>query len=167
MSSNSTPRWRTSMPFIVGRVTRPMSATVERLLFPPNPQPKILTMIDAVSLHLVVFVLATFFGALIAGLAGFAFGLIASAISLHILTPVGSSALRSGSLIVIQGFAIWKLRHALQIARLLPFVAGGIAGIPVGAVVLRAAAPNHLRASLGLLLVVFSVYSLARPKFYL
>jgi len=144
-----------------------MSATVERLLFPPNPQPKILTMIDAVSLHLVVFVLATFFGALIAGLAGFAFGLIASAIWLHIVTPAESAALISAYAIVIQGFGIWRLRHALQIARLLPFVAGGVAGIPVGAVVLRAASPDHLRASIGLLLVVFSVYSLARPKFHL
>jgi len=109
-------------------------------------------MTDTVPLHLVIFALATFFGALIAGLAGFAFGLIASGIWLHIVTPAESAALISAYAIVIQGFAIWKLRHALQIARLLPFVAGGVAGIPIGALVLRAAPPDHLRALIGLLL---------------
>jgi uncharacterized protein len=84
-------------------------------------------MIDAVPLHLVVFVFATFVGALIAGVAGFAFGLIASAIWLHVITPAQSAALISGYAIVVQGFAIWKLCDALQVARLLPFVAGGAA----------------------------------------
>jgi len=59
------------------------------------------------------------------------------------------------------------LRNALQVARLLPFVAGGAAGIPLGALLLRTASADHLRASIGFLLVVFSVYSLARPKFRL
>jgi uncharacterized protein len=122
-------------------------------------------MTDAVPLHLVVFVLATFLGSLIAGVAGFAFGLIASAIWLHIITPAESAALISGYAIVVQGFAIWKLRNALQVARLLPFVAGGAAGIPVGALLLRTISADHLRASTGFLLVLFSVYSLMRPKF--
>jgi uncharacterized protein len=126
-----------------------------------------LTMADAVPLHLLVFVFATFVAALIAGVAGFAFGLIASAIWLHVITPAESSALISGYAILIQGFAIWKLRHALQVARVLPFVAGGAVGIPLGAVLLRTAAADHLRASIGLLLVAFSVYSLARPKLQL
>src|SRR5262245_60898649 len=124
-------------------------------------------MADAVPLHVLVFVFATFVAALIAGVAGFAFGLIASAIWLHVITPAESPALISGYAILIQGFAIWKLRHALQGERLLPFVAGGAAGIPLGAVLLRTASADHLRASIGLLLVVFSVYSLARPKFQL
>ena len=124
-------------------------------------------MIDALPLHVVIFVLATFLGALIAGIAGFAFGLIASAIWLHIITPAQSAALISGYAIVVQGFAIWKLRSALRFARLLPFVAGGAAGIPLGALLLRAVAADHLRAAIGLLLVVFSVYSLARPKLQL
>jgi len=124
-------------------------------------------MIDAVPLHLVVFVLATFFGALIAGVAGFAFGLIASAIWLHVITPAQSAALISGYAIVVQGFAIWKLRSALRIGRLLPFVAGGAAGIPLGALLLRTASADHLRGSIGLLLIFFSVCSLVRPKLQL
>jgi uncharacterized membrane protein YfcA len=132
-----------------------------------NSQSGILTMTDAVSLHLVVFVFATFLGGLIAGVAGFAFGLIASAIWLHVITPAQSAALISGYAIVVQGLAIWKLRNALQISRLLPFVAGGAVGIPLGALGLRNVSADHLRASIGFLLVVFSIYSLVRPKFRL
>jgi len=141
-----------------------MSGTVE-LRIPPILNPGILRLTDAVPLQLVVFVFATFLGALIAGVAGFAFGLIASAIWLHVITPAQSVALISGYAIVIQGFAIWKLRKALEVARLLPFVAGGAAGIPLGALLLRTTSADHLRAAIGLLLVLFSVYGLARPKF--
>ena len=124
-------------------------------------------MVDAVPVHLGAFVLATFFGAFIAGIAGFAFGLIASAIWLHVITPAQSAALISGYAIVVQGVAIWKLRNALQVARLFPFIAGGAAGIPLGALLLRTTSADHLRGSIGLLLVLFSVYGLARPKFQL
>jgi uncharacterized protein len=50
------------------------------------------------------------------------------------------------------------------VARLLPFIAGGAAGVPLGAQLLRYASAEHMRTSIGLLLVLFSVYSLARPK---
>lgn len=132
-----------------------------------NSQSGILIMTDAVPLHLGVFVFATFLGGLIAGVAGFAFGLIASAIWLHVITPAQSAALISGYAIVVQGLAIWKLRSALQVSRLLPFVAGGAVGIPLGALVLGNVSADHLRASIGFLLVVFSIYSLVRPKFRL
>src|SRR5262245_39341570 len=43
---------------------------------------------DDTFLHYALFLLATFAGALVAGLAGFAFGLIAAAVWLHILPPL-------------------------------------------------------------------------------
>src|SRR5215510_14131364 len=102
-------------------------------------------MIDALPLHLVVFVLATFLGALVAGLAGFAFGLIASAIWLHVISPAQSAALIPAFAIVIQGYAIWKLWRALDVARLFPFIVGGAVGIPLAAQVLRWASPGQMR----------------------
>jgi len=124
-------------------------------------------MAEMVPLNLVVFLFATFLGALVAGVAGFAFGLIASAIWLHVITPAQSAALIAAFAIVIQGYAIWKLRHALQLARLLPFIVGAAAGIPLGAHLLLWASAEHMRAAIGLLLVLFSVYSWAHPKFQL
>ena len=44
-------------------------------------------------LDLALFVAATFLGAFVAGVAGFAFGLVAAAIWLHVLTPLQSATL--------------------------------------------------------------------------
>jgi len=52
---------------------------------------------DGTSLELPLFLLATFAGALVAGLSGFAFGLVASAIWLYILTPLQTATLSSHS----------------------------------------------------------------------
>ena len=121
-------------------------------------------MVDSVPLDLLVFLVASFVGAVVAGVAGFAFGLIASAIWLHAITPAQSAALIAAFAIVIQGSTLWKLRHAVEARRLLPFLIGGALGIPLGAEVLRWATPAQMRAFVGLALVLFSVYSLARPK---
>ncbi|MFL4999596.1 MAG: sulfite exporter TauE/SafE family protein, partial [Xanthobacteraceae bacterium] len=64
-------------------------------------------------LDLSLFLLATFAAALVAGLAGFAFGLVAAAVWLHILDPVQTAALIIGFGLVVQGYAVWKLRRAL------------------------------------------------------
>jgi uncharacterized membrane protein YfcA len=58
---------------------------------------------------------------------------------------------------------MWKLRHALQSSRLLPFIAGGAIGIPLGAAALAWASPNQMRAFIGVALIAFSAYCLARP----
>src|SRR5258708_29985731 len=49
---------------------------------------------------LLIFAVASFAASLVAGLAGFAFGLVAAAVWLHILTPVQTTAL-------IVAFGLW------------------------------------------------------------
>ena len=105
-------------------------------------------MLGAVPLDLIVFVVACFAGALIAGVAGFAFGLIASAIWLHAIAPAQSAPLIAAFAIVVQGASLWKLRHALKLSRLVPFFVGGVVGIPIGAEVLRWASASQMRAFL-------------------
>src|SRR5262245_13878806 len=83
-------------------------------------------------LALSLFLVATFAAALVAGLAGFAFGLVAAAVWLHIITPVQTAALIIAFGLVVQGYAVWKLRHALSWRRLAPFVAGAALGVPLG-----------------------------------
>src|SRR5882672_3746700 len=114
-------------------------------------------MPSAVPPDMLLFILAAFIGALVAGVAGFAFRLIASAIWLHAITPAQSAALIAAFAIVIQGVALWKLRHAVQLPRLLPFLAGGALGIPMGAELVRWASPSYMRTFIGLALVLFSV----------
>lgn len=112
---------------------------------------------------MLIFVFASFVGALVAGIAGFAFGLIASAIWLHVITPAQSAVLIAAYAILIQGATLWKLRHAIQVSRLLPYIVGGAIGIPAGAAVLHWASPAQMRTGIGVTLILFSLYSLARP----
>jgi len=66
---------------------------------------------------LAMFLAATFLGALVAGLSGFAFGLVVTSIWLYILTPVQVAALIVTFGLIVQGYAVWKLRRAPRMAR--------------------------------------------------
>src|SRR5262247_2443274 len=97
-----------------------------------------------VSQDLVLFFFATLIGAVVAGVAGFAFGLIASAIWLHIISPAQSAPLIAAFailIILIRGAMLWKLWHAIQVSRLIPFIVGGAVGIPLGTAALAWASP--------------------------
>jgi uncharacterized membrane protein YfcA len=118
---------------------------------------------DALPLDLWVFLIATFLGALVAGLSGFAFGLVAASVWLYILTPLQTATLIVAFGLIVQGYAVWKLRHALDWRRLWPFVAGAAAGVPAGVAVLTWASPAYVRAGVGVLLVLYSLYAGFRP----
>ncbi len=110
-----------------------------------------------------LFLGATFAAALVAGLVGFAFGIVAAAAWLHILTPLQTVTLVIGYGLVVQGYAVWKLRHALSWARLWPFLLGGVPGIVLGIFILGWANPMSVRTAMGVVLVLYSIYGLVRP----
>jgi len=114
-------------------------------------------------LDITIFLVATFVAALVAGLAGFAFALVASALWLHMLTPLQTACLSIGFGLIVQGIAVWKLRRALSWTRLWPFLLGGALGVPAGVAILAWANPSHLRIGIGVLLVLYSIYALAQP----
>jgi uncharacterized membrane protein YfcA len=72
------------------------------------------------TLFFVIFLTATFVSSLVAGLAGFAFGLVAAAMWLYILTPLQTATLIIWFGLIVQGYAVWKLRHAIQWGRITP-----------------------------------------------
>jgi uncharacterized protein len=98
----------------------------------------------------ILFLSATFAAALVAGLAGFAFGLVAAAVWLYILTPLATATLIVGLGLVVQGYAVWKLRHALAWRRLAPLVLGAAVGVLPGVAFLANADPRHLRGGIGI-----------------
>jgi hypothetical protein len=112
---------------------------------------------------LAIFVASVFFGGIVTGLAGFAMGLVVSGVWLHILTPQQTAALIVGYGLVVQSYSIWKLRHALNWRAVAPFIVGGAIGVPLGATLLSYTNPNYLRTGVGVLLVAYSGYFLARP----
>ena len=118
---------------------------------------------DGMTLELPLFLLATFAGALVAGLTGFAFGLVVSAIWLYILTPLQTATLIIAFGLLVQGYSVWKLRGTLDWRRLWPFMAGAALGVPVGVGVLTWANPAYVRMGVGAFLVLYSLYALLRP----
>lgn len=120
-------------------------------------------MIDLDSIQLVVFVVAAFAASLITGLVGFAFGIIAAGPWLHVLTPAQSTTLIVGYGLVVQGASVWKLRAAIQLRRLLPFLVGSAVGVPLGIALLRWLTPAELRVGTGAFLIAYSLYGLLRP----
>jgi uncharacterized membrane protein YfcA len=113
---------------------------------------------------LIIFALATFTGSVVAGLSGFAFGLIAASVWLYILTPAQTASLIALFAILMQGIAVWRLRRDVKLDRVAPFVIGGALGVPVGVALLRWISPEYLRSGVGFVLIIFSLYSFARPK---
>jgi uncharacterized membrane protein YfcA len=118
---------------------------------------------DGLPLELLIFLIATFVGALVAGLSGFAFGLVAASIWLYILTPLQTASLIIAFGLIVQGYSVWKLRHALNWRKLWPFVIGAAIGVPVGVTFLTWANPQHVKAGVGVLLVLYGLYALLRP----
>ena len=80
---------------------------------------------DGLTLELPLFLFATFAGAFVAGLSGFAFGLVAASLWLFVLTPLQSASLIVAFGLLVQGYSVWKLRRALDWRKLWPFVIGG------------------------------------------
>jgi uncharacterized protein len=120
---------------------------------------------DGSLIELSLFLAATFAAALVAGLAGFAFGLVAAAIWLHLLTPLQTASLIIAFGLIVQGAAVWKLRHALDWKRLWPFLLGGAVGVPVGVAALKWANPAAIRVGVGAVLVLYAIHGLVRPTF--
>jgi uncharacterized protein len=118
---------------------------------------------DATIINLAIYLTATFAAALVTGVAGFAVGLVAAAVWLHILTPIQTATLIIAFGLVVQGISVWKLRHALRWRRLWPFLLGAAFGVPLGVAILDWTRPDHIRVTVGAVLVLYSVYSLARP----
>ena len=112
---------------------------------------------------LALFVISTFVGGITTGLAGFAFGLVVSGVWLHFLTPVQTAILIAAYATVVQSYAIWKLRHALNWRKIAPLIVGSGLGVIAGVALLPYTAPAMLKLFVGVLLILYSLYGLTRP----
>jgi uncharacterized membrane protein YfcA len=110
-----------------------------------------------------VFVLSTFVGGVVSGLAGFAFGLVVSGLWLQILTPLETATLIVSYALLLQAYGIWRLRHSFNWRHVIPMLLGSAVGSPIGVWLLHLTHPLYLRLGVGLLLVAYSLYGLLRP----
>ena len=114
---------------------------------------------DELGFELPIFLVATFAGALVAGLSGFAFGLVVASLWLYILSPIQTATLIVAFGLIVQGYSVWKLRGALDWRKLWPFVVGAAVGVPIGVTLLTWANPHSVRVGVGVFLILYSLYA--------
>jgi uncharacterized protein len=105
-----------------------------------------------------------FLGGIASGAAGFAFGIVSSAIWLHVIAPVQTTFLVAAGGLVIQAGTIWPLRHSLDRRRLGPLLLAGAVGVPVGVWLLVRSDVHSLKFAIGVFLATYGVYALLAPR---
>jgi uncharacterized membrane protein YfcA len=111
--------------------------------------------------HLLV-VSSVFLGAVVAGLAGFAFSAIAAALLTHWVAPIVFVPLLLACSITTQLCSIAALWRRMEWRRCAPFIVGGLAGIPLGAALLRNSDPHRFGICLGAFLILYSAFMLLK-----
>lgn len=102
-----------------------------------------------------VLVLAgAFIGGLVSGLTGFGTGLTALPFWIHAMPPLLASPLVVVCSVVAQLQTLPAIWHAIELRRIMPFVVGGLLGVPIGIALLPYVSAQAFKAGLGLLLVV-------------
>lgn len=101
--------------------------------------------------------------AVVSGSSGFAFGLIASAIWLHVMAPAQVVPLVVVCSMLVNLAMVWRLRGMVRLTLLWPFLAGAMIGVPLGVAALHRLDGHLVRQCVGVLLVAYSLYMLARP----
>lgn len=105
---------------------------------------------------------ACFVAGFCAGMAGFAFVLVAAGMLLHIVSPaVTAPVLVLGSLIS-QGMSLPRLWRHIEWPRMRLFVGTSVLGLPAGLLVLAKGPAPAIVGGVGVLLVVYASYMLAR-----
>jgi len=121
-------------------------------------------LLTSTNLTLMVTLVAIFAGSFAAGLAGFAFSATAGAILFHWVAPLEAVPLLLVCSITTQLFSVASLWRTMQWRQCLPYLAGGLVGIPVGARLLENFNSHTFAAGFGLFLICYSIYMLLRPN---
>jgi uncharacterized membrane protein YfcA len=109
---------------------------------------------DPVDPLIVTVILGAVLAGFVQGLSGFGFGLTAMSIWAWTLDPQLAAALAVFGALTGQLIAAATVRRGFDFQRLLPFVLGGLAGIPLGIYILPRLDVPLFKGLLGLLLVV-------------
>lgn len=123
------------------------------------------TLVAALSLKTLSIVwLGGFVGGMATGAAGFAYGVVATAIWLHAISPLHATMLVVSGGLIIQSQLVWRMRGTLDWPRLSPFLIGGMVGIPLGVALLVWTRPDVLKTAVAVFLVVYGIYAVVTPR---
>lgn len=101
-----------------------------------------------------------FAGGLVSGLTGFGTGITALPFWLVATTPQLAAPLVVICSLVAQVQTLPAIWHAIDFKRVRPFIIGGLAGVPLGALLLSYVSAAMFKAGVGVVLVVYCSYML-------
>jgi uncharacterized membrane protein YfcA len=104
---------------------------------------------------LVILFLGALAGGLVSGLAGFGTGLMALGIWLYVVPPAIAVPLVMICSITAQTSTLLAFWRFIDFRLVWPFIIGGLAGVPLGTMLVAHADPAIFKLSVGLLLLVF------------
>jgi uncharacterized membrane protein YfcA len=96
-------------------------------------------------------------GGFVSGLAGFGTALMALGIWLYVLPPSLAVPLVVICSIIGQTWTLPSMWRSFDLSLVWPFLIGGLAGVPVGTLLIAHADPRVFKLSMGILLLVFPV----------
>ena len=94
-------------------------------------------------------------GGFVQGLSGFAFGLVALGIWAWSVDPTIAGPLVVFGSLVGQLLSLGTVRRGLDPGRLLPFIVGGVIGVPIGVILLRQIDPFGFKLAVGIVLLIW------------
>jgi uncharacterized protein len=106
---------------------------------------------------LVLLFLGALAGGFVSGLAGFGTALMALGIWLYVLPPAIAVPLVLICSVVAQTSTMPGIWRSIDFKLVWPFLIGGLAGVPLGTLLIAHADPNIFKLSVGVLLLVFPV----------
>jgi uncharacterized membrane protein YfcA len=107
-------------------------------------------------------------GGFVSGLAGFGVALTALGIWLYILPPAAAVPLVLICSIVAQTSTLPSIWRTIDFKLVWPFLVGGLAGVPLGIVLIAYADPRQFKLGVGILLLIFPavLYFQRKPMAY-
>jgi uncharacterized protein len=107
------------------------------------------------TLTLAILFLGAFAGGFVSGLAGFGTALMALGIWLYVVSPSVAVPLVLICSIVGQTSTLPSFWRSFDLKLVWPFLIGGVAGVPLGTLLMAHADPHVFKLSMGLLLLIF------------
>ena len=94
-------------------------------------------------------------GGFVSGLAGFGTALMALGIWLYVVTPDVAVQLVVICSVIAQTWTMPSIWRSIDFKLVVPFLVGGLAGVPIGTLLVAYADPRHFKLAVGVLLLVF------------
>jgi uncharacterized membrane protein YfcA len=109
-------------------------------------------------------VLGGFLGGIASGAAGFAYGVVATSIWLHAISPIHAALLVVTGGMINQGGLVWTIRRTIDFPRLWPFLVGGAVGVPLGVLLVLETNPRGIQIALAVFMILYGIYALFAPR---